>query len=149
MNNVLRIWSVEDNKDPMTQDFTFKLKLKLENGPSENDDILVVEWHPKGNAVLCGGSDFTIYVLNGMTGAFLACLSGHEGAINCAQFTPDGKNIVSSSEDMTIRVWSPIKQDCIQIIKNKLQGDKSNFHKAPINIFALHPSVSLVVSGDL
>lgn len=79
MNNVLRVWSVEANPDAGLEEpsFTFKLKTKLESGPSEKDDILITEWHPKGNAVLCGGKDFTLYLLNGATGDFLACFSGH------------------------------------------------------------------------
>jgi WD40 repeat protein len=120
MNNVIKVWNVEENTDAGPEDaqFIFKLKTKLENGPSENDDILVAEWHPKGNAVLCGGKDFTLYLLNGATGDFLACFSGHEDDILCAKFTPNGgKMIVSSSADKTIRVWSPIKQDCLTVIK--------------------------------
>ena len=130
MNNVLRVWSVEENKDPMQNDYKFKLKKVLENGPSEKDDILVVEWHPKGNAVLCGGKDYTLYLLNGSTGDFLSCFSGHEEEVLCAKFTPNGgKLIVSASADLSIRVWSPIKNECIQVIKSASQEQgKANFH---------------------
>ena len=55
MNNALRVWAVDE--DPETHNFTFTSKIKLENGPSDGEDINVVEWHPKGNAVLCGGKD--------------------------------------------------------------------------------------------
>lgn len=148
MNNVLRVWSVEPNTEatgPEDAPFSFKLKTKLESGPAESDDILVVEWHPKGNAVLCGGKDFTLYLLNGATGDFLACFSGHEDEVLCAKFTPNGgKQIVSSSADQTIRVWSPIKQDCLTVIRNK-----NAFHKAAINTFELHESRQLCISGDL
>lgn len=79
MNNVLRVWKVERNLNagPNDNDFTFELKIKLENGPSANEDINIVEWHPKGNAVLCGGKDFSLYLLNGASGDFLSCFSGH------------------------------------------------------------------------
>jgi WD40 repeat protein len=103
MNNLLRIWQVDENQK-MT------LKCKLENGPSETDDIQFVDWHPKGNAVICGGNDYMIWLMNGATGDFLANFSGHEDNVLSAQFTPNGgKLIVSSSADKTIRVWSPIK----------------------------------------
>ena len=104
---------MEENKSPLTENYKLKLKTKLENGPSDKEDINFVEWHPKGNAILCGGKDFTMYLLNGSTGDFLACFSGHEAEILSAQFTANGKLIVSSSADMSIRVWSPIKQECI------------------------------------
>ena len=82
MNNVLRVWQVEENKDPLTDNYKLKLKTKLENGPGT--DLNFVEWHPKGNAVLCGGKDFMLYLLNGATGDFLACFSGHEDEVMAA-----------------------------------------------------------------
>ena len=128
----------------------FKEKCKFENGPAESDDILFVEWHPKGNAVLCGGKDYMIWLMNGATGDFLACLSGHEGEVLAAKFTVanGGKQIVSSGADNTIRVWSPANQKCLHVIK-KGKGAAQEFHEAAINVFALHPEQPVVVSGDL
>ena len=105
MNNVLRVWQLESDFGQIK----LKLKCKLENGPAESDDILFCEWHPKGNAILCGGKDYMLWLMNGATGDFLASLSGHEDEVLCAKFTPSGKQIVSSGNDCTIRVWSPIK----------------------------------------
>jgi TIR domain/WD domain, G-beta repeat len=33
-------------------------------------------------------------------------LSGHEGSVNSAAFSPDGKRIVTASEDKTARIWN-------------------------------------------
>lgn len=118
----------------------------MENGPDEKDDILFSEWHPKGNAILCGGKDYMLWIMNGSTGDFLASLSGHENEVLCAKFTPSGKQIVSAGNDLTIRAWSPIKQQCIQVIRG---GKDDGFHTAPINILEMHPSAPMVVSGDL
>ena len=38
--------------------------------------------------------------------AYQSVLSGHTAAVNCAAFSPDGKHIVSGSQDATIRVWN-------------------------------------------
>jgi WD40 repeat protein len=56
MNNPIRIWNVENN---------YELKATLE-GPS--DDINFVEWHPKGNVIICGGKDLMIWMFNGLNG---------------------------------------------------------------------------------
>ena len=71
--------------------------------------------------MICGGKDNCVYLLNGATGDFLACLSGHQGEVLQAAFTPNGKLVISASADMSIRVWSPIKSECIQVIKDKKQ----------------------------
>ena len=36
-----------------------------------------------------------------------AVFSGHESAVNCVTYSPDGRRIVSGSDDGTIRVWNP------------------------------------------
>ena len=80
MNNVLRVWQVKEEPGAVTP-FKITLKCKLENGPSESDDINFVEWHPKGNAVICGGKDQMVWLMNAISGDFLACFSGHKGEV--------------------------------------------------------------------
>ena len=101
MNNVLRVWDAE--KD-------FELKCTLEGGPTE--DLSFVEWHPKGNVILTGGKDYMVWMFNGQNGEFLACLTGHEDEVLMGKFTvnDNGKHVVSSSSDKSIRLWSPMKQ---------------------------------------
>lgn len=63
MNNQLRIWDVDSD---------FTLRSTLEDGPSE--DLNFLEWHPKGNVIMCGGKDFLVWMFNGQNGNFLSCL---------------------------------------------------------------------------
>jgi len=100
MNNTLRVWDVEKN---------FELKSLLEGGPT--DDLNFIEWHPKGNVILTGGKDYMLWLFNGVKGEFLSCLAGHEGEVLWGEFTKadQGKLVVSSSADKSVKLWSPMK----------------------------------------
>ncbi|KAL9649053.1 hypothetical protein ABK040_008430 [Willaertia magna] len=41
--------------------------------------------------------------------------SGHKDFVTCVKFSPDGKSIVSSSKDNTVRVWTTQQSSAIQI----------------------------------
>lgn len=131
------------------------LRCVLDEGPDPKDDLNFVSWHPKGNVLLTGGKDNLIWLMNGTNGNYISCLGGHKDEVLSASFTEcdQGKLIVSSSADKTIRVWSPRKAqqgnggECLRVIKLSHQG--SSWHDAAINCFALHHSQPLIVSGDL
>jgi WD40 repeat protein len=49
----------------------------------------------------------TIHIWNAETGDLMAGpLEGHSNLVNSVIYSPDGKHIVSGSEDRTIRVWN-------------------------------------------
>jgi WD40 repeat protein len=50
-----------------------------------------VSWHPRGRILLAGSEDFTTWMWNVDTGATMGVLAGHNGAVTCGQFTPDGE----------------------------------------------------------
>lgn len=133
----------------MTENYKLVKKCELTSGPAPADDLNFVEWHPKGNAILCGGKDYMLWLMNGATGDFLASLAGHEAEVLAAKFTHlnGGKLIISSSADKTIRVWSPIKQECLRVIKRTKLHQK--FHEVDISLLELHPTEPVVASGDL
>ena len=43
-------------------------------------------------------------------------LEGHSESVECATFSPDGKNVISGSWDGTIKVWSLNTGNCIQTL---------------------------------
>jgi WD40 repeat protein len=45
-------------------------------------------------------------------------LEGHEGEVFCVAVTPDGKKIVSGSEDETMKVWDVESFRCLATLKN-------------------------------
>jgi len=108
----------------------------ITDGPTE--DLNFLEWHPKGNVFITGGKDYLIWLYNGGNGTFISCLAGHEAEVFQAKFTINdgGKHVVSSSADKTIRVWAPLKNECLRIIKNtSVSGVSGKFHEADINCF--------------
>lgn len=81
-----------------------KLKFKLE-GPC--DEIRFLEWHQKGNALIAGSADNSLWMWNANTGEFMNSFYGHEAALTDGKFSPDGTLIISSSEDGSIITWKP------------------------------------------
>ena len=49
--------------------------------------------------------DNTLKVWDAESGQEILTLKGHSGWVTSVSFSPDGKRIVSGSEDQTLRVW--------------------------------------------
>jgi ribosome assembly protein SQT1 len=84
------------------------MKIILE-GP---EDIEWAQWHSKGNAVIAGSQDGTIWMWLAHDGQCVQVFAGHEGGVNCGTFTSDGKTICTGGEDGTIRLWGPKNGQC-------------------------------------
>jgi ribosome assembly protein SQT1 len=81
-------------------------KLQQLEGPTD------VEWlcfHPKGGTVLLAGSasDNTIWMFHIPMKKCLQVFVGHESAVTCGSFSPDGKWALTGSSDGSLRVWAP------------------------------------------
>ena len=49
----------------------------------------------------------------------------HIAGVLSAQFSPNGQNIVSASEDKTVRVWSAATGECVQTLAGHSDGVRS------------------------
>lgn len=98
------------------------------DGPSESIECLT--WHSKGPVLFAGGGDGVGWMWDASKGKIMNVFSGHSDAITQALFTPDGKNLVTSSNDCTIRFWEPKTAQTLKVI----DGSKSAvpFHTQPI-----------------
>ena len=130
--NPIRIYKVKEGTDASQ----FEFKIEMETG----DDITFITWHQKSNFFLTGGNDMMIWMFNALTGEFMT-YTGHEDIVNNAIFTPNGKKIVSISNDCSIKVWDPITTKWIRTIKE----DKS-FHQ--YSITSINMWNETLITGD-
>jgi WD40 repeat protein len=64
---------------------------------------------------------------------------GHEDSVNSVAFSPDGKLIVSGSDDNTVRLWD---------IKGNRVAQPFQGHEDSVNSVAFSPDGKLIVSGS-
>jgi WD40 repeat protein len=65
----------------------------------------------------CGGlSDDKVQLWDAATGAVLQKLEGYTGGVGKVAFSPDGKQVASSSWD-TVRLWDAITGDTLLTLK--------------------------------
>ena len=79
--------------------------------------IFSVDVHPDGTRFATAGQDGTIKIWalapvlekaseqDESVPRLLATLSGHEGAVNCARWSPDGRLLASGSDDSMVMLW--------------------------------------------
>ncbi len=64
-----------------------------------NGDNVSIVWRDTG-------SDNSIYIWDGATGNLIQKLEGHSAAVRGISYSPDGKTLVTGSEDTSIRTWN-------------------------------------------
>lgn len=69
----------------------------------------------------------------------LQTLSGHTQWVLAVAISPDGKTVVSSGLDATIRVWNLAAGDLLQVLKE---------HTKPVNCLAISPDSQILASGS-
>jgi WD40 repeat protein len=66
---------------------------------------LQVKWHPKVAWLITAGIDRTVRAWDAKSGASLVVWTGHTEMIMGLSVSPDGKYVVSASDDSTARIW--------------------------------------------
>lgn len=98
-------------------DDLFLLKYQLKG--RHNGSVNTVKFSPDGTAFATGSSDCSIKVFSLSTGDCTSELIGHSQGISGVDFSPINPDVLAScSDDMTVRLWSIKRQQCIKILKN-------------------------------
>ncbi|EKM78755.1 hypothetical protein AGABI1DRAFT_114353 [Agaricus bisporus var. burnettii JB137-S8] len=139
MDGKVRIWrrvAKEKGKDDYrTWEFLTELQ-----GP---DEVMFLRWHPKGYVLLAGSNDSTLWLWQLPSGKTMQVFAGHVGPINCGEFTPDGKHIISADAENTLIFWDPRSDTPIF----KLTSSDARFNLDGITSLGVNPSSTLAIVG--
>jgi WD40 repeat protein len=80
------------------------------NVPPSAEQILMLSPDGKFVALVLDGR--TIRLFEAATGQALGILSGHQDAITCLAFAPDGRSLVSGSKDSSVLLWDLSQGQC-------------------------------------
>ncbi|KAJ9077545.1 60S ribosomal subunit assembly or modification protein [Entomophthora muscae] len=109
------------------------------------DEVTWLQWHPKGPVLLVGAADSSIWMFQLPSGQVMNVFSGHSAAVTCGAFTPDGKHIVTGSEDATLILWDPKSARALW----RLTGADARFHQSAITNLAISDDSTLILSGSV
>ncbi|CUM56196.1 uncharacterized protein AC631_03639 [Debaryomyces fabryi] len=117
----------------------YKEKYSISKGEHSVNSIKI---SPDGTKFATGSSDTTVKVFNLNDGELLAELIGHTKGISDIEFSPTNSNIIAScSDDLTIRLWSIKKKQCLKVLK------KHTYHVTAVK-FSLKGNILISGSAD-
>lgn len=135
MDGKVRIWRRVGTVDFRNWEFLTELQ-----GP---DEVIWLRWHPRGTILLAGSNDSTVWLWQLPSGNTMQVFAGHSGPVQCGEFTPDGKRIVTASEDGSLIYWDPRSSTPLF----KLSPEDARFDLESITSLAVNASSTLAVVG--
>jgi WD40 repeat protein len=113
------------------------------DGPS---DISWLKWHPFGDVLLVGSEDGCAWLYSIPSGKCLNVFSFSQVPLTSGAFTPDGKKIVTVSEDTTVIVWDP--KSATILTKYIGQEKDQRFHAEPIRALEITLDSQMIITGS-
>ncbi|KAJ3059966.1 hypothetical protein HDU98_004027 [Podochytrium sp. JEL0797] len=112
----------------------------------ERNLIQWLKWHPRGNALLCGSADATLWMWAVPSGQCMNVFTGHSTSVACGSFTPDGKSLVSGGEDGFLYNFDPRSA----AVKQVFRPDDARFlGGSSVTSLAVHHDSQVVLAGGM
>ena len=67
--------------------------------------FISVAFRPDGRYIAGGNYKNTLWIWDSRRHKLVAMWEGHSSSVRCIEFTPDGKGLMSGSDDATIKYW--------------------------------------------
>ncbi|KAJ2777153.1 60S ribosomal subunit assembly or modification protein [Coemansia interrupta] len=109
------------------------------------DEIQWINWHPKGNVLLAGAQDASLWMWSLPTGDFMNVFNGHGAPVTCGRFTNSGKHIVSGSEDGSLIIWDPKTAAIVR----QFSSTDERFHQEGVTCLDVSRDDQVVLTGSL
>jgi len=135
MDGKVRVWRRVGKEHWNVWEFLTELQ-----GP---DEVMWLRWHPKGAVLLAGSNDTTVWLWQLPSGNTMQVFAGHEGPIQCGDFTPNGKRIITADATGTLIFWDPRSPTPIF----KLTTTDARFDVESITSLAVNSASTLAAVG--
>jgi WD40 repeat protein len=92
MTGELAVWSLPDGD-------------AVHLGNTGDSMLLALDVSPDGERIAWSGAAGVVHLVAAESGEVLRTLEGHDGFVNRVRFSPDGRHVLTGSEDGSARLW--------------------------------------------
>lgn len=134
--------SIQNDEEGCTISMNDLYKEKYSINNKDSLSINTIKISPNGTKFAIGSSDTKVKIFNLSNGELLTELIGHTKGISDLEFSPINSDIIAScSDDLTIRLWSIKKAQCLKVLK------KHTYHVTAVK-FSLKGNILISGSAD-